>query len=355
MSYSLPQGVCRGRQLTITLEGPATVEPTLVRFWFERGGARIGSIERVWPSDFEFSDEQVPQAGRIALDGYEEFVPFTNVVATLGDAPVVVGPNWQLSRLFATTEEEFSRNFFRRKNRTNDRETQLFAASQIRDHYHLSKSHRAVAAVIYAYRAMDLADAASCAAAIRWLLEELTTAHEIDENPHPRLDGSHLTVSMGFALWQLYLYTNQHLLFIGQLDRIIAYLQVKADPFPGVIMNGCMTVLLRTYLYALEGKTEKVSELATFNADLYLNNLPRLARHAIWFKEMVLPHNAVALSMDIDERAQASKKSVAADVVITAAHRLNQSEAAEVLSANFRRLCRALSRQRRNAMEAAEG
>jgi len=217
------------------------------------------------------------------------------------------------------------------------------------EHYNKNPSHRAVAAVIQGYRAVDLKDLEAQKIAARHLAGEIKAASRMELTGDPRTDREHLTVSMSFTLWQLYLSAGNNRAFMDTLDETVAYLKSVDMPFPGIILNGCSTIFVRAYLHLVQGNTEAAVELAEFNAEFYCKHLPRLPRKAIWFKENTHSLDCVALGLQMKERLRDGLKPFSATTVIKAANRVNYPPAVAVLDERFGHVCRGLRKSRKAA------
>ncbi|RZJ97548.1 MAG: hypothetical protein EON88_02695 [Brevundimonas sp.] len=350
--FTAPFGWIRRGRPQVAIQGPRDVAETEIRFVLFRGKAKAGVISLMWPTDFAFRNDKQPDEGVSTLDAFSSFKPISAIQPELGGEPVPTGRGWVLTRMYAASQKEFVRHFFRRRNRTQDRETQLFASNQILEHYTKNLSHRAVAAVIQGYRSMDLGDLNAQKAAARHLAAEIKTAPKMELTGDPRTDREHLTVSMSFTLWQLYLTAGNARGFMETLDQTVAYLKSVDMPFPGIILNGCSTIFVRAYLHFLAGEMAEARELVDFNAAFYCKHLPRLPRKAIWFKENTHSLDCVALGLQMMERLHDGLKPLGPTTVIQAANRVNYPPAVAVLETQFNRVCRGVRKSRRAAPDA---
>jgi hypothetical protein len=345
--FTAPYGWIRRGRPHVAVRGPRDVAETEIRFALYRGKSRAGVISLMWPTDFAFNDPETPDEGVSVLDAFSSFKPISAIQPELGGEVVPTGRFWGLVRMYATSQKDFIRIFFRRRTRTQDRETQLFAARQILDHYDKDQSHRCVAAVVQGYRAIDLGDLEAQKVAARQLAAELKAAPELPLTGNPRTDREHLTVSMGFTLWQLYLAAGNYKAFLAQLDDTVAFLKSVDLPFPGIILNGCSTLFARAFVHLIQGQPDEAQALARFNAEFYCKHLPRLPKKAIWFKENLHSLQCVAMGLEMNERIRADLKPFSATTVIATANRVNHEPAREVLAANFSRFCRGLRKMRK--------
>lgn len=345
MRFHLDSGVMRSGTALITLSGPRDHDAP-VTFNLLRGRKVVATVVRRWPVEFEFDqnlqagESMVP--GTISIAGVEAHAPVTSVDVIISDESVPQGKRWQLRQLYATSERQFVKFFFRSKNRIKDRETVLFSTIQTLQHYHLDPSHRCVAAVIYAYRALDLRDATHCQDAARYLEDCLRQADQLHKTDHPRTDRSHLIVSVRCALWQLYLYMGRFEDFEQHLTALSDFLRTEKDVLPGIILNGCISMFLTSYIDAVRGYAERAAETVQFNAAFYMTNLVKMKPSAVTFRETLQSHTAVMLGLETVDLLHAGKAIMKPEQAVSASHRLLTSPSVPTLIQNFAAYCSGL-------------
>ena len=323
-----------------------------VRFRFLRGKDEAGVIERTWPDDFRFKDDGA--TGRATLREATAFEPYTEVRVQADGKDLKPGSGWGLNKLYALSDDDFEGIFFRARDRPQDKETQHFATRQITEHYRLNASHRAVAAVVQAYRAIDLAKPEMTDAAVAVLQQELATAGELPESWRARLDGVHLQASLRSVLWQLHLFRGENDAVMAELDRLVAFLKEAHEPLPYISINGCPAILVRAHLMLAEGRSEEASELGFWNADFYLGCLTRLKKRRKLWQELIPPYRLVMTSMDLAQRVIDKEDQLAARAVITEAMRVEGDQpSAEIMVQNYEALNRRLRSRRRAEAEKA--
>jgi hypothetical protein len=275
--------------------------PATVRFRFMRGAEEAGAVELGWPRSFRHKGD-ASGIGRATLQDTDAFQPYTEVKVEVDGQPVKPQADWGLTRLYALNDDDFEGIFFRARDRTPDKETQHFATRQITHFYTLNASHRAVAAVIQGYRAIDLGRPELTEAAIAAVRKELETAHELPESWRARLDGVHLTASLRSVLWQILLFRDEGAAMIRELDILVDYLKSAVDPLPYIAINGCPAILVRAHMLLAEGRRDEAAELGFWNADFYLGCLTRLKKRRKFWQELVPPYRLAMTSIDLAER-----------------------------------------------------
>ena len=325
---------------------------TPVRFRFLRGQEEVGAVDKTWPDDFRFKDDG--PMGRATLREGPAFEPYSEVRVQVDGKDVKPGGGWGLNKLYALSDDDFEGIFFRARDRPQDKETQHFATRQLTDHYRLNASHRAVAAVIQAYRAIDLGRPEMTEAAVRVLKQELETAGDLPESWRARLDGVHLQASLRSVLWQLHLFRGENDAVVAELDALIAFLKAAHEPLPYISINGCPAILVRAHLMLAEGRSEEAAELGFWNADFYLSCLNRLKRRRKLWQELIPPYRLVMTSMDLAQRVLDKEDQLSARAVITEAMRVEADQpSAEIMVQNYETLNRRLRARRRAKAEQA--
>lgn len=343
MRFSLGSGVMRSGAALITLKGSLDDQDVPITFNLLRGKKVAAAVVLHWPRDFQFEKEQQDGEGLAngvaSLSALEAYGPVTAIDVRVADESLPQDKRWQLRQLYPTSERQFVKFFFRSKNRIKDRETVLFSTIQTLRYYHLDPSHRCVAAVIYAYRALDLCDAAHCQDAARHLEDCLKHSDLLQKTDHPRTDRSHLIVSVRCALWQLYLYLGLLDDFETHVKALSDFVQTEDDLLPGIILNGCISMFLQLYIEVVRGNTLSAVEMAEFNAEFYTSNLGRMKPSAVTFRETLQSHTAVMLGFETVDLVRAGKSPMKPEQAISVSHRLLTSPAVPGLLRNFSAYC----------------
>ena len=345
------KSVIREDRPVVALDGDRAATHA-VRFRFLRGKEEIGAVALSWPDDFRFKGDD--GRGRATLQAATQFEPYTEVRTEVDGQDVRHRPEWGLNRLYAISDDDFEAIFFRARDRTPDKETQHFAVRQITDFYRLNHSHRAVAAVIQGYRAIDLGTPALTEAAVAAVRRELETADDLPESWRARLDGVHLKASLRSVLWQLLLFRGEGDAVIAELDVMVAELKAAHEPLPYISINGCPAILVRAQLMLAEGRSEEASELGFWNADFYLSCLNRLKRRRKLWQELIPPYRLVMTSMDLAQRVVDKEEPLSPRTVLSEAMRVEADQpSAETMLQNYEALMKRLRVRRRAKVEAA--
>lgn len=344
MTFSAISGRVRSGRPVVALQSRETA--AVIRFVFRRGDAEVGEATRAWPGDFRFEDAERPDVGVAVLDEAAAFEPYSRI-EPVGPAGAVALPHdWALDPLFPTTEAAFERSWFKDRHRVPDRESLHFAARQANRHYTLNETHRCVTGVVEGYSAIELGDDALCAEAIVAVRDQIARAAGLPSTPWVRTDGPHQLGSLYAALWQLLLHQGRYEEMTRALDAFAAHLKASEGGLGRAALNGCMALLARVYVHALEGEAARARDLAEFSTRFYARNLLLLEPKAQWFKENQKSHVAVILALETVERLETGKELLKPATVIAAAHRIEGAEAAEFLAMRFRGLRRRLEKDR---------
>ncbi|MDB5505718.1 MAG: hypothetical protein JWR75_356 [Devosia sp.] len=287
-----------------------------------------------WPGDFIKRSDSAVMDVRIGRQVYEKDVALVSVHISSADLPTRYTKRWLLVRLFPESAEEFEQHYFRKKHRQQDFYTHLFSVNQIMRYYDIDLGHRCVAAVILAYRNLDIGKTADFDTAIDYLRALILRVAELPQTNGPRTDRDHLTGSLYTALWLMLLGAGRFDEILGELDSYVALLRGFDDSFAGVVLNGSLSILLCAYLHQLRDEAELADELYAFNHQFYVHHLPRLTPSPIWFNEMLQAHKAVAIGLTA-RRAGAVKATEFAQTVLELSHRVFSTVGRELLSRRF--------------------
>ncbi|WP_419897510.1 hypothetical protein [Roseomonas sp. USHLN139] len=345
MVPTLQQGVVRGGTIEMSILFPDLSRRDLT-ISILTGAGPVVVAHCVWPTDFqagasvESGTAESGHSGRLVLPVQPSWPPFSQVVVEQDATPLPVGEAWCLTGLFAFSERQFEKHFFRHRNRVQDRETLVFSARQILDHYSLNASHLCVAAVIYAYRAVDLGEAAGLRQArqdIRDVQKRLGTVASTGE---ARTDRDHLAISLLMALWHVDLALQDHDAFLATLDEAISHSRLLASPMTATSYNLSRILLLRGWLFYQLGEPDKAIELYNYNFDFYARSLRNIEKNLARFIEQKETHHAVALSLNSLEKINTRKRNIEKHQVFDAVCRTRSPEGIALLKRSLDGLLR---------------
>ena len=309
-----------------------------------------------WPDDFAITEapEQAGVSGLINVPIASDEKPFGEVVVRCAGEEVELGEDWRLTRLFPFVEFSFERRFYRRRNRVQDPETQRFSLLNILRHYHLNEAHRCVAAVIFAYRAVDSGSREDLILGRQYLHEQIGKAHLLSITGHERTDREHVHLSMVTALWHVHLALGDMQSMLATMDLAMAASKNIESPLSITAYNVCRAALLRGWMHHKAGEVEKSIAAHEYNFTFFkrcMANLTMDTTHLIEHKET---HNIVLLSLQCVEKTRGGYKGMDVETVFLAACRSRLDEPRARLLEAFRRMARILSKQRQIAEAAAE-
>lgn len=224
-------------------------------------------------------------------------VPLRRVEVSSDGNEIEFSRFWDLDRLFPTDRKEFESWMFRKVHRPKGEGTLVFLTRQILDHYDLNIGDRCAAAVIYAYRAMEMMDAEMTARAIsvsRQLIEE---ADSLPENDHPRRGRQLLRSSLFTVLWQLYL-------SVDDKDSLMATLKaysgevLRNEEAPAIVcVNLIPACLLYGYLLQ-QNKQKDEAETVLWSAyEFYRAKTKELPDNPTHFYEFSKPFHAASICL----------------------------------------------------------
>lgn len=257
---------------------------------------------------------------------------------------VEYGEDYFAQQLFFRTKREFERGFFIRRRRAKDEATLLFCAEQLIDHYRLSAAHRAVAAVVYGYRAIDLADRWRGSRALSAVDDAFEAAGALESTRHPRTDRDHLLQSLQMARWQLQVFLLDELGLMRTLVAAVLRTTKLEQPLAINTYNGCRMYMVCGFLLHKAALTTLSREVFETGIAFFAQAMENEAQRPN--QEWAFPQSDVDETQRVvDRMARFAERLVGGaqdlgeqDDVVLSATRLLQAESREAMRRNFARL-----------------
>lgn len=257
---------------------------------------------------------------------------------------VKYGEDYFAQNLFFRSKRDFERGFFVRRRRTRDDATLLFCAEQLMLHYTLSPAHRAVAAVVYGYRAIDLADRWRAAKALAAIDDAFEGAAALGVTRHPRTDRDHLFQSLQMARWQLQVFLLDEIGLMQTLVAAIARTAGLEQPLAINSYNGCRMFMVGGFLLHKAGLTThsvRVFETGiAFFARAMANEAQEPNQHWAFPQSDIDETQAVVdrMARFVQKLNHGERDLGEQDEVLLSATRLLKAESREAMRCNFARL-----------------
>lgn len=325
-------------ELNLIFDGQA---PDRVQLRFQQaGGYRVVDVV-VTPAMVDANARRVALAFPLSPD-HPPFSAIRVFSAAPGERLVEVAyaEDYDAKNLFFFSRRAFERVFFVRRRRAKDNSTLVFAAEQICSEYRLSKAHQAVAAVVYAYRVLEVGDIWRAERAIHFIDHLSGRLEGLQSTGHPRTDRQHLAQSMMMARWQLCVQT----LDADGLFRTVVEAALRArdlvDPVALHSYNGCRMMLVAAFLLSKIGQVDAALRFCAAGARLFEAAMANEASspNRAWD----IPPFEIEDTRKVVERmgvfAQAWRRGEdldEQDAVIMSATRLLETESREAIRKNF--------------------
>lgn len=274
-----------------TSEGNAAPGP--VRYVVEHGLGRTAGIAE-------------PEA---AGDGaWRLVVPMTPEIAPVKsislESHITLAPDLAryMAGMFPRDDADFEKTFLRAAHRYGDRHTLYVTARQIARHFEGRHAYRCCAAVVMAYKAMELggpllgdealAELATCVAGIE--------ACEITLNP--RTNREHLLASVLCAKWHVELGLERWQTFMETLEATSALSTGLSNYFTPAYPISC-SMLVLAVIQNLRGHSAEVETLALAGLKLFQRAVSDARFSSVLFQELSVSHQNVAAMIKLAKDA----------------------------------------------------
>jgi hypothetical protein len=331
MPMSAHHAVVRDNRFVITLRGD-NLDPAWIR---------INADDRIlaalsWPEDFSIAQMGDDYSGTVTLPvPTADEPPITGITVSNDTSVLTTDETWHLRNLYATTEADFERKYYRIKNRIKDPETLIFAMGQIMEHYNLDESHRCVAAVVYAYKSLDINKADKLDRSVAYLDFQRTRSDALKVTGEGRTDREHLRYSLSMPYWHILMIQGKFAELNSYLDGIIEQSKSLAVPMFSTPFNVNRMLLLAMYLAIARGELQRAEDIAMLSYEYYISAYKIAESNTVRFSEMKEAHYAVSLGLQSRDRILNQKKSLDTATIFDAVNRIRSEPGLSVLRQKF--------------------
>ena len=346
MKFSM-RGEIVGKSAIFGMEtAPSDDDPTELKISFLFvDGTRLEHAA-TYPGDFTepapwSEDGAQALALPLPLEEVSGTVPLRRVEVSSDGNEIEFSRFWDLDRLFPTDRTEFKNWMFRAIHRPKGEGTLVFLTRQILDHYDLNIGDRCAAAVIYAYRAMEMMDAEMTARAISVSRQLIDEADSLPENDHPRRGRQLLRSSLFTVLWQLYLSVDDK---DGLMETLKAYTGevLENDKAPAIVcVNLIPACLFYGYLLQQNGTTDEAETVLWSAYRYYRAKANELPDNPTFFYEFSKPFHAASICLALalvqrgDDWRGPPKELGSSRHIFQTSIRVNEPTAAARMKKNF--------------------
>lgn len=261
-----------------------------------------------------------------------------------GRSEVEYGEDYFAQNLFFLSKRDFERSFFIRRRRAKDEATLLFCAEQLILHYTLSPAHRAVAAVVYGYRTIDLEDRWRAAVALAAVDDAFEGAAVLEATRHPRTDRDHLLQSLQMARWQLQVFLLDETGLMRTLVAAILRTTRLEQPLAINTYNGCRMYMVGGFLLHKAGLTTHSLQVLETGIAFFARAMANEAQEPN--QQWAFPQSDIDETQAVvDRMGRFARKLIdeerdlgEQDEVLLSATRLLKAESRETMRRNFARL-----------------
>jgi len=212
---------------------------------------------------------------------------------------------FEAQNLFPTTDREFEAQFKSHRDRSGDPYVDYFVASQIFDHFRGQEGYRISAAVVVAYKAIELLNAAYLEAAESRLRQALSAIPKVKLARSTRNNREHLHISVLCALYHVQLARGDAAGFVQTIMTLKGLLENHSfESYYNLAYNGCLSLRLLTLLQVLAGQREAARTTATLSFDVFKRACGDADENLAHFKELRYVHDNTYETMRIARRVK---------------------------------------------------
>lgn len=212
---------------------------------------------------------------------------------------------FEAKNLFPSTDREFEKQFKSHRDRSGDCHVDYFAASQIFDHFTGQAGYRISAAVVTAYKAIELMDRAYLIEAESMLLRALSALPEVRLARSTRNNREHLHISLLCALYHLHLARGNRRDFLGTLSAIRELLEEETfHSYYNLAYNSALSLRLLTLLHLMAGHPQAARETSMLSFETFKLASRDADENLTHFKELRYVHDNTYESMRIARRVK---------------------------------------------------
>lgn len=209
----------------------------------------------------------------------------------------------EIGNLLPKTDSDFEAHFKSKRDRANDPYVDFFVGWQTHKYFSGSIGYRISAAVVAAYKAIEILDYEYLDMAEEALLASLELLPNTKVERSTRKNREHLHVSVLCALWHLQMARGKCREFKDTLEQIRSLLHDgNFHSFFNPAFNGSVTLRVLTLLQKMEGRDARARRTARLAFDIFklgTRDADTIMNH---FKELGYVHNHVLQTLRLSKR-----------------------------------------------------
>lgn len=253
-------------------------------------------------------DQAVHELDSRAVDGALKFDLPLEVRPILGFSMVNTETGstvFEAANLFPETDRDFETQFKSARDRHGDPRVDHFVASQIVNHFTGAAGYRVSAAVVAAYKAIELMDDEYLRDAESMLLRSISTLPNVSLARSARNNREHLHVSVLCALYHVHLARGDSVEFLRTLNVLRALLEGETfQSYYNLAYNSALSLRLLTMLYLLAEKPSEARTTASLSFSIFKLASRDADENMAHFKELRYVHDNTYESMRIARRVR---------------------------------------------------
>jgi len=207
------------------------------------------------------------------------------------------------TNLFPATNREFETQFKSQRDRNGDPRVDFFVADQIFTHFRGEEGYRVSAAVVAAYKGVELLDETYLEDAEKMLLRSLSALPNVNMARSARNNREHLHISVLCVLYHVYLARGNAGEFLRTLQVLRSLLEnASFKSYYNLAYNSALSLRLLTLLQLLSGQHSDARAIATLSFDVFKLAARDADENLSHFKELRYVHDNTYESMRIARR-----------------------------------------------------
>ncbi|MHA6768416.1 hypothetical protein [Sphingobium ummariense] len=203
-----------------------------------------------------------------------------------------------LGNIFPLNDEIFERTFIRSVQRYGGQENQYFTAKQISMFFAGKRAYRASAAVVMAYKSVEMNDEELQMEAWNEIEEHIARIEECEISWHPRLNREHLLVSLLCAKWHIALSLGREEDFRDLLHMSAKLINGLSNYFT-LAYNLSISLLMQGLVMRRDGNDEAVAQIQRASFELFQAAVRDAQATRTLFKELEVSHTNAIFLMDV--------------------------------------------------------
>jgi len=209
------------------------------------------------------------------------------------------------TNLFPTTNREFETQFKSQRDRHGDPRVDFFVANQIFTHFTGAEGYRVSAAVVAAYKGIELLEESYLQDAEALLLQSLSALPKVHMARSARNNREHLHISVLCVLYHVHLARGNAEGFLRTLQDLRALLENgNFQSYYNLAYNSALSLRLLTLLQLVAGQPSDARETAALSFEVFKLASRDADDNLTHFKELRYVHDNTYESMRIARRVK---------------------------------------------------